>query len=107
MTRRTASCSAFPILPKARDHCTSARLGAQPFAFGCGLVGNLRVMRAVRQALDCTCSTIPERGGGWITERPAAHGLPQLHDRHAFWLRRDHFDWNSSHFELCGGLLVR
>jgi hypothetical protein len=65
----------FPILPRARDHCTSARLGAQTFAFGCGLVGDLGVMSAVRQALDCTCSAIPELGGGRITQWPAAHGL--------------------------------
>ena len=42
----------FPILPRARDHCTSARLGAQTFAFSSRLVGNLRVMRAIWLALD-------------------------------------------------------
>src|SRR5215204_2476519 len=61
------------------------RLGAQTLALSRGLVGNLRVMRTIGQPLGCTCSTIPELGGGRITKRPPAHELAQLHDRDALW----------------------
>src|SRR3954451_19538968 len=57
-------------------------LGAQALAFGSRLVGDLRMMSAIRQAHDRLRPAIPKLGGGRIPERPAAHGLAQLHDRH-------------------------
>src|SRR4051812_29999015 len=45
-------------------------------------------MRAIWQARGRVRATVPELGGSWITQRPPAHGLAQLHNRPP--LRRRH-----------------
>src|SRR5215207_3311874 len=75
-----------------------AALGAQTLAFISRLVGQLRVLSTIRQALGCTCTAISELGGGRITEGPPAHAFTQLHDRHPLRLR---YDGSFSERELC------
>src|SRR5215210_221398 len=65
--------------------------GAQTLAFGSRLVGELRMMNAIRQTRDRAPAAVPELGGGRITERPPAHPLTQLHNRHALGQGHDRF----------------
>ena len=57
--------------------------------FGSRLVGDLCMVSAVGSVRDRLRAAIPELRGGRVTQREAAHGLAQLHDRHALRLRHN------------------
>src|SRR4051812_7444543 len=76
---------------KGPDRVPVQSSGAQSFAFRSRLVGELRMMSAIRQTRDRAPAAVPELGGGRIAQGPAARRLTQLHDRHPLRLRYDRF----------------